>query len=216
MSSVEKKSSIGGWLKSAIFEESDSPELTPTEAPVVIKEPLATNVPIKFVQVPFGEADPEVRKLLEKDINVAAKPAYSEFITLTNSMATVILDERTRFQAAIAALVPKGLTVDKILVDVEECVSVLALKEKEGLAASAEARKRRVGSKEQDLVDIANQLKEVRESILELEAQEASIKTKIQEETLSLDETEKRFITTCNAYRQELLDCKAKIKLLKS
>ncbi len=206
--------SIGSALKSAVFEEvPDAPpsaQVAPQRAaappPVVVKRPVVTVAPAAAAAI-----DPEVRKLLDRDVQLAAHPAYTEFIKISDSLAAILPDEELRIKAALAAIKANGMTTENILVDIEECFAALDKKTADVAKAAAKERTDRVGGRENELKRINETLDKLTAQIAELEAQKDKLADEIVAETDQIEQAELRFEATVDAYRAELTDKKNKI-----
>lgn len=217
--------------KPSIFNKVASVFVSKTEEPAPVQpvanaKPAATNLfgsPVKPAPVsqfvpddsrPTFEADPTIQKILEADIQEAARPAYTQFSITEQSMAAAVPDERTRMKAAAAVILAQGHTIDKVLIDVDECLEALDKKEKENSAASAQARERKIGSKQNQLASVNQTIAELRQRLETAENDAVKIQAEIAADEEQIKTTEAKFAATCRAYRQRLLDEKSKIASL--
>lgn len=216
-----QKSGLGGFIKGLVFDtepettqaQQAQPEPPPAQAFSWARPPGAGSVSF-YPPVPPATADPQIRKVLENDINEAAKPAYSEFAAATASLVAVIPDEGMRFKAALATLAPRSLTLAQVLTDIDECLVALDQKEKENAVASAKAREQRVGGREVRSAEIVKQVDQLNQQIVNLQTEHAQIQGEIATETAAITSVDERFRGTVAAYRQELQDRKIKIQTL--
>lgn len=160
------------------------------------------------------QPDPAIQKILEADINEAAKPAFSQFSLTEQSMAGVLHDERTRFQAAAAAIKAQGHTVESVLTDVDECLQALDKKERENAGEAAAARERKIGAKKNQLASINQTIEELQERLKTANQDAAKLLQDIETDEAQIAETEARFGATCLAYRTKLNETKSKIASL--
>ncbi len=215
MSDSEEKKSGGflGAIKGALFdEEPDKPKpAAPARPSGGYVAPVAQQA-----YAPQGQAapDPEIRKVLEVDVQAAAKPAFSQFEAMSASMAPVIPDEFTRFRAVLAALTPQGVTLDAIMFDVDECLQALDQKEREAQQAAATARKKSVGALEASVAQKRERIAAMKAEIAALERSTAEEESSIAAESAHIDATQRRFAATAAQFRAELTAKKQQISRL--
>ncbi len=196
--------SVLGYLKNMVIEE--VPE-TSKAAPPLPPKPT--------IPVPSPESiDPAIKKILEQEVQLAAHPAYSQFLSLSESMSTVIPDENTRFRAALAALAPQNIAIKDILFDVDECIQALDKKEREATAASAKARQARVGSREAELKNIRLTAARLQDELAKANADSARLEAELADEVRKIEETEAQFAAAITSYRKELNERKDRISFL--
>ncbi len=196
--------SVLGYLKNMVVEEIPEPVPAPVAA---IPKP-------QIVSVTPEDIDPAIRKLLEQEIQVAAHPAYSQFLTISNSMAAVIADDTTRFRATLAALAPQKVSVTDILLDVDECIQALDKKEREAAAASAKTRQTRIGAKESELKTALANRARLEQELAKCHQDCARLEAEISEETRKIADTEAQFAAAIATYRKELNERKSQISSL--
>ncbi len=202
-----EKSSGGGFfgaIKGALFEE--TPGTAPVAAPVAA--PVIAAAPPRIVA---AEVDPQVRAVLERDVGEAAKPAYSEFLLLSQSLAAVLPDESLRFKAVLAALASKGHTIQQVMIDIDESLAAVAKKEGEMQKAAAQARASRVGTKETEIARLKQEVINLQAEIEATAAEAAALQAEVTTEMTDIEATEARVAGTVAAYRRELTDLKNKI-----
>ncbi len=202
----EKGHGILSGLKSLVFEEDQTDSKGGEDG-----APAPVAVPARTYAGNGSAIDPEVRKVLEGDIQAAAKPAYSEFITVSESMADVITDESQRFKATLKVLAGKGMDLKAVLFDIDECLQALDAKEKQAAEAESAAVTARVGAKEAQAAKIDSSIEEkkrqiakLQQEIAGLEAEKASAAQEIKAERADIDSTHRRFAATVAAFRSEL------------
>jgi hypothetical protein len=218
----KKGGGLFGAIKGALFEESpDAPESKPAPAPqrpaptpAYAPPPQGYAAPQAYVPPGQAPADPEIRKVLEVDVQAAAKPAFSQFETMSASMAPVIPDEFTRFRAVLAALTPQGVTLDAIIFDVDECLQALDKKEQEASKAAEAARKKHVGALEQAVADKRQRIAALKAEMAQLEATAAHDEASIASESAHIESTQRSFTATVAQFRAELLAKKQQISRL--
>lgn len=214
---TEKKESLWGSLKGLVLEEvpDTAPAATPAPAPVAAPPPPSHASGGPAMVPRLQTVDPAVRKLLERDVNEAAKPAYSEFVKLQDSLAPVLPDESTRFKAVLAALTPNGHSVDQVLVDIDECFQALDKKEADAAAAAAKMREQRVGSRQTEVEKLTAQIEDLKAQIAKHEVARERLQAEIHSEVADLEQREAEFAAAIHAYRSELTERKNKILRLK-
>jgi predicted nucleic acid-binding Zn-ribbon protein len=156
---------------------------------------------------------PKVRKILEKDVQVAAHSAYSQFITLTDSMSAVIPDETVRFKAALAALRPQGFELDAVLKDIDECLYALDLKDAEAEKAAAAAETQRVGAKMKQMSELETRRAELQVELEQVLSSIEKIRVQVERDSANIRSTREKFAATVSAYKQELLERRKKIHM---
>lgn len=214
------------WDKAkSLIVETDNTSVPPPVAPSVAqptwgqappREPMSSSGLVRQVIAakPIPTIDPKIRTLLEKDINEAALPAFSEFTIASTAMADVIVDERTRFQAAMKTVIARGLTREQVLIDIDECLQALDKKEQENKDGADKAREQKVGVKTNKLASVNTELDALRDQIVSKELDRDRLQEEIEKETNSIEQTELAFTSTLSQYRQDLLDRKQKIQSL--
>jgi predicted nucleic acid-binding Zn-ribbon protein len=210
MADTAKSSGFLKGLKGLVFEDAPEQSTTKSAAP----PPPAPVVLQQVTPAVAAAVDPEVRKVLDRDVGEAAKPAYSEFTSLSQSMAAVLTDERVRFQAVLAALASKGHTVEQVLIDIDECNQALDKKEAEAAKAAAQARATRVGAREAEIANVNKRIGELTVAMTDLQAQKEKLEGEVASEVADLQAAEGRFSGTVAAYRAELSALKTKIQTL--
>lgn len=220
MSDSEEKKGGGffGAIKGALFDE--EPEKPKPAAPAAPARPapqpgyVAPAVPPAYVPQGQVPADPEIRKVLEVDVQAAAKPAFSQFEAMSASMAPVIPDEFTRYRAVLAALTAQKVTLEDILVDVDECLQALDQKERENEQAAAAARKKSVGALEASVAQKRERAAALKAEVAQLEAVAAQEEASIASESAHIEATQRSFATTVAQFRAELTAKKQQISRL--
>ena len=217
MTDAGKSPSFFSGVKSLFLEADDSVPVKPVAAaPVRVfgSAQPTSYAPVSTVEVSVKDADPKIRQMLEAQIDLAAQPAYSEFITAADSLASILPDENTRYRAALETISSKGHTVDKVLFDVDECLEALDKKEKENAAALASAREKKIGTREAQLAQLGLQAIELTAQLTALELNRQRIAEEIRTEESGLLETNVKFQATVKAYRVELQNRRSKISTL--
>lgn len=218
MSDSEEKKGGGifGAIKGALFdEEPEKPKpAAPRAAPAPAAPPQGYAAPQAYVPQGQVAADPEIRKVLEVDVQAAAKPAFSQFETMSASMAPVIPDEFTRFRAVLAALTPQGVTLDAIIFDVDECLEALDKKEQEAAKAAEAARKKHVGALEHSVAEKRQRIAALKAEVAQLEATASHDEASIASESAHIESTQRSFAATVAQFRAELIAKKQQISRL--
>ncbi len=206
---TDKKSGLFSRIASVLVEDvpdpsgSAHPTATPQAQPIIAPAPA--------LSASVSGVDPEIRKLLEKDVGEAAKPAYSEFAALSQSMEAVLTNETQRFQAVLAAIAAKGHNIQQVIVDIDECFSALDAKEAQARATADRARQSQIGSREAELASVRKEIDQLRDALIQKEAKAESLVVEISKVDAALQETEARFANTVTAYRADLMSTKNKI-----
>lgn len=200
---MSKSGGFLGTLKSFVVEESNE-AATDASPGDPMTYPVAVSV----------QADAAIRAILEQELESVPQPSYGEFYAMSSSMAAVIPDEATRGRAALAALAGKNITIAEIMADIDQCLRKLDEKEGENTRLSADAFKRRVVSKEEQIADVVQRIQICESEIKELAAQKMSLVTEVARERSEIDETNRRFVNTAAALRQELTNRKNNIAKL--
>lgn len=200
---------LAGGLAGLVVSEESTESAEPAPAPVQ-STPAIPFVPAAT----HGQADPQIRKVLERDVGEAAKPAYSQFLVLQEGMTAVLPNEQLRFQAVLAALGSQGHSIKQVLVDIDECFQALDRKEAEAHKAAADARASRVGTKQEQIVSQTKEIEGLKAKIAEIEVARARLQGEVEAEVRDIESAESRFMATSLSYRQELTDKKAKITAL--
>lgn len=181
-----------------------------TKAPAAHDAPVVVTPPV-LKPLDTAAVDPKVREVLEKDVALAAKPAYSEFNVLMDSMAQAIPSEAQRSAAALAVLAGKGMTVKDVLFDIDECFQALDKKVAEFTAAEKQERQKAVGSREAQLQGIDDNIKMLEAQLQKAHDDKAKIQGEIGVEDRRIAETSRRFTTTVEAYKRELAERRQRI-----
>lgn len=212
---------IGG-LKSLLFEDDgkdgdgDKPE--PVPKPSNGGRSVSTAPPPQPT-VSFGSAgaDPKIRAILEKDVQVAAAPALTALDAMCTSLAGVIPDEGMRIKAGLAAIKAQH-SFDAVLTDVDECLQALSAKEKQNAEAVQAAVQKRVGGREAAIAEIDKsaadkkaEIVRLQSEIAELESRKSSETAAIATERAEIDQTNAKFTATVAAFRADLEAKKQKI-----
>lgn len=195
-------------LKGLVFEDepekpqaASAPPVTPK--PAVVKGTVPTSV---------EEVDPQIRSLIEADVGQAAKPAYSEFKTIEESLRPVIPDEAMRFKAAITMVTSqKGQKAEQILVDVEECLAAVAGKETEADKAAEVARRQLTDQSGKESAARRQRIAELQQELAKLEVAEDRHQADVEKKLAEINSTHQKFSQGVDAYRAELNAVKNKL-----
>lgn len=220
MSEKETSEKQGGFLsglKGLLFEEDGpkGPEKSGGE-PVKSAKSTAPPRPAPAPSRPSAPkvSDPRIREMLERDVHLAAQPAYSEFVKIEEGLRPIIPDEGTRIRAALASLTASKdneYDFEAVIFDVNECLEALDKKEAEAQAAAEEAVTKRVGQRERKVEDLGQQIQAKRtemegleRAIAKLEVERDREQQAISQDRHEIETTHARFADEVKLYRSEL------------
>lgn len=150
--------------------QSASPSLAPAKgAPTSAR--VITNAPAAVDPAVYAEIDKGIQSKLLSALEKADASVYQELDDFLDTMADAITDENLRWKKAIEFLAKKGHSVGALLSDVDKCIGAL---EEQGRLFSADVARQlkdRVGSREQSVETLTQQIaaKEAQKAAMEAE-----------------------------------------------
>lgn len=228
----------GSALKNAVIEPDENDEnddekpkakaKAPAKAPPApVQRPSFTPpptpgfgpVPSYPVTSPQAAIDQEFAATLEKETAEAAKPAFTAFEAVEQSMRQHIPNDMQRIQAAAAAVGVQGHTLPAILFDVDECLQAIDKREQDLRVSFEKKTKERVGGLEQKAEGISQAITAKNAEIVRLQQEVAQMESERQQ-TLASVGTEKEKLTnklnsllaTIQAFRAKWQAVKQNIK----
>lgn len=207
-------------LKSFVFETPAAVEgeEAPTPPSKTVKVPRSTPPPILRVgrtSVAAGATvDSKIRAILDKDVEVAAKPAYSEFAAVARSMEGAVPDETQRMKAALAIISSKGMDADAVIFDIDECVAKLKEKSVAAQKAVEQAKNSAVTPRQKEIQTLRTEGDRITHRLAEITLRETLLAKEIEEETALIDKNAEELAVAVESYLAELLDRKEKIAAL--
>jgi hypothetical protein len=192
-----KKPSFFETLKGALIEEvpdkSEHTKSKPSAAPPARNTPLPSFLPVRTtvpppmegqVYAPIVEPDPAALQKLHALLQTAVMPAYAAFTTQYDALKEIILDEGTRFRAAMKT---SGCTIE----DLGRAVEVLIEKM---TGADADFETKFKTNRDQSLGNITEhsnackaQIAKLQEQLAKLTVEQADLDDKIRLEAARFD-----------------------------
>lgn len=179
----------------------------------------ATNTPPAKAKIPetkSGDPGQVTRKFME--ILLKAMEAnnldgfdYLEYKQSLKSLEKMPMDEQTRFQSAFAMAQTMGATPAKLIQTAEHYISVLQNEEKKFEDALTHQRSKQIGSKQQQINKLEENIKlkaeKIKKLTQEIEADQKkaeALKTEIKDASQKVDSTKNNFIASYNALIEKI------------
>lgn len=158
--------------------------------------------------------DPKIRAVLDKDVEVAAKPAYSEFASIAKSMEAAVPDENQRLTAALSVVKAKGHDTKDVLFDIDECLAKLDEKEKAAAKTVDAAKAQVIGPRQKELAALESEAEKLGERLSQIRARSTVLEEEIQKETEVIEQNAEDLSRAITDYKEELFERKEKIASL--
>lgn len=175
----------------------------------------STTQPVK------GTASAKFRDILFKAIeqNNLEGFDYLEFRNSLLSLEKMVMDEKTRYQSAAAMAETLGVSPEQILKSADHYINVLKTEEKKFQEALSNQRSKQIGTKEQELKQIEEVVKQKSARIQELQKEiaadqkkAAQISTQIEKATVKVRQTSADFEASFASVANRIADDVQKIK----
>jgi len=200
-------------LRGLFWESDESTEATPGSPAPVVGPALGQ---------PLGPADEKIRDRLLKAIQGANLDGfdYLEFKDAVRDLAADMPDESLRFRAAFKTAKTVGVTLGTLISSAQHYLGVLAAEEKSFRSAQADkvakdvqAREKRSGQLDADLLDKENQIKMLNEEIRKAVEEKQRLVSEVAEARAKIEGTQIAFDST---YRVLAAAIESDIQKLKS
>jgi hypothetical protein len=200
-------------LLSLIFEKEDPKKNDPKETPTSM--PAEVNTPAKIVEAahasPKPAINPKIYDALKEAVAPAGGEAIEKFYGTINSLATAIVDEKARYQTALAISGSYGVTKEMLKSFFDEKISLL---EKENLtfAQEQEGCSAAIQQKTANYEEMGAKISSLQNEILELSNQRLELKKDIDQEVLTVSFLREQFEATFGLFKNDLMAEKAKLE----
>lgn len=162
----------------------------------------------KTVSAPkqMGKVDQDVSALAREALLKALESAnlegydYLEFRNSLKSLETVISDEATRYKSAYAAVLPMGVSGEKLITTAKHYIDILKSEEKKFLYALGLKSDNDVTGSEKRLVQIDEEIRIKAEEIAKLNEEIQKLKNDKNALTGSIDENKRKIENSKNSF----------------
>ncbi|WP_143473219.1 coiled-coil domain-containing protein [Flavilitoribacter nigricans] len=205
-------------LKSLFIEEVEGSDNKKAPKPEKGNAPAPNTPPAKATVTESKAGDPGqvTKKFME--ILLRAMEAnnldgfdYLEYKQSLKSLEKMPMDEQTRFQSAFAMAQTMGATPEKLIQTAEHYVSVLQNEEKKFEEALTHQRTKQIGSKNQEISKLeenikakAEQIKKLTQEIEADQKRSAALKNEIKDASQKVESTKNNFIASYNALVEKI------------
>jgi chromosome segregation ATPase len=185
-----------------VFEKPESEEEQPYQEEKVVT-PKATSSVDKSDAI-----DPDIYSDLMSSIQ---NGVYTQFYEMVNSLKEDITDEAACYRAAFKAVKKSNpITVEKLMLKVDDCITALNGKRQEWSEA-LEEKKSSIKSKSSQILDKQKQMDELQQQINALHAESLSITTEIKSMQAKIDKVNADFDRTAKSVETTLVQNKRKL-----
>ncbi len=225
---------LKGLQKIGLVTITDDPPAANTPTPQTSPPPITPSVgvftrsPVAPLSSPPVLTPEQAQRLAELDnhakerlLNVLANdgaPLCEELAETVETLEDAIPDEAGRYRAALKLMAKKGHNKDAIAENYIKCLAALAANAAEFDRETQDAVQRKVGSRQQQLTNLREQIKSRQSQIEMLQKEILSIQAQCEAETVAIEEESNkitlvrdRFLAIYNVVRAEIEDQQKKV-----
>lgn len=207
---------IGNLFYREVEDEADKkdPPIAPAPSPAMAPPPRSTIAvdPARAKQLDDA-ASAQLSASMEKSAG-----SYSDFLSNMDALSEAVPDEAQRIRATVKVLGKKGVTVAKLLNDVDACLGALEAENRTFKAATQDQIDQKVGSRRKTVEQLAAaqaakqaQIAALQADISSLDAQQSSMAADIKAEEDNITVVQDRFSYVFTSMRASLTAQRARI-----
>lgn len=204
--------SLWSTMKGLVLEDDDAPkgvDASSTAPPVVVQPVAQTSIlqqsshPSVATFKATGQVDPAFLEALSKEVDEDTSPKLLQFLQLLASLAPVIADERTRFQAAMVSAAQQGLEMSHLIQAAQDRLTLVDRETQEFETDMKAREEQSIGQKQAQVDQIGQQIVDLQRQITELGNSQTQLQNAITGEKQKLTDARQRFSSARDALREK-------------